>query len=184
MLKLLLNLFIFLLSVIFSAVSGQLYQVFNRVDIEKYQGENFILEGKIFYNNDLSKNSHASLSVFFVNNRGKWMKEMIDNKNACDYYKKGDWSSYELKGKINNKTKEIAVGTTIAGNESFYLDDFKLFILQGDRKIEIPVMNGNFEEVSLMPWQSYSGGNVSAMSISGAKSFSGKKSLLVDKAQK
>jgi len=180
MIKLTLKLFFFLYFIIYSQVSGQLYQVFQTVNIEKYQGENFVLEGKIFYNNDINSNSWMVLSALFLDGKGTGMKDMIHSDDAQIYYKKGEWSLYELKGKIIKNAKGIAVGISVAGNGSYYLDDFKLFVLQGKNKIEVPLKNGGFEEASLVPWQSYAKDEGSKMSISVAKPFSGKQSLLID----
>lgn len=152
MIRLTLKLFLFLFFIIFSKISGQLYQVFQVVNIEKYQGKNFILEGKIFYNNEINNNSWLVLSALFLDEKGTGMKGMIHSDDAQIYYKKGEWSPYELKGKIIKKAKGIAVGVSVAGKGSYYLDDFKLFVLEGKNKIEIPLKNHGFEDASLTPW--------------------------------
>lgn len=175
-----LKLFLFLFFIIFSKISGQLYQVFQVVNIEKYQGKNFILEGKIFYNNEINNNSWMVLSALFLDEKGTGMKGMIHSDDAQIYYKKGEWSSYELKGKIIKNAKGIAVGISVAGKGSYYRDDFKLFVLEGKNKIEVSLKNGGFEDASLMPWQSYAKDDGSKMSISTAKPLSGKQSLLID----
>lgn len=180
MIRLTLKLFLFLFFIIFSKISGQLYQVFQVVNIEKYQGKNFILEGKIFYNNEINNNSWMVLSALFLNEKGTGMKEMIHSDDAQIYYKKGEWSPYELKGKIIKNAKGIAVGVSVAGKGSYYLDDFKLFVLEGKNKIEVPLKNHSFEDASLMPWQSYAKDERSKMSISTAKPLSGKQSLFID----
>lgn len=181
MLKLILNLFVFIFSVVFAKFSGQkLYQVYQGVNVEKYQGKNFILEGKIFYNNEISNTSWIVLTTVPMNNKGKVMKDPVYTPDAGMYYKKGEWSSYEMKGKIDKKAMGLVIGVAVAGTGSYYLDDFKLFVLDGKDKIEIPVKNGGFEDVSLMPWQSHAMEKGSQMSISDAKPFSGKQSLLID----
>jgi len=180
MIRLNLKLFLFLFFIIFSKISGQLYQVFQAVNIEKYQGKNFTLEGKIFYNSDINSNSWMVLSALFLDGKGTGMKGMIHSDDAQIYYKKGEWSPYELKGKIIKNAKGIAVGISVAGKGSYYLDDFKLFILEGKNKIEVPLKNGGFEDASLMPWQSYAKDEGSKMSISTAKPLSGKQSLFID----
>ncbi|KQS91285.1 alpha/beta hydrolase [Chryseobacterium sp. Leaf394] len=181
MLKLILNVFIFLFSVIFAQFSGQmLYQIYQGVNVEKYQGKNFILEGKIFYNNEISNSSWIVLTTVPMNSKGKVMKDPTHTPDAGIYYKKGEWSSYEMKGKIDKNAMGLVIGVSVAGKGSYYLDDFKLYVLDGKDKIEIPVKNGDFEEGSLMPWQSHAAEKGSVMSISTAKSFSGKQSLLID----
>lgn len=181
MLKLILNLFIFIFSVVFSKFSGQkLYQVYQGVNVEKYQGKNFILEGKIFYNNEISNTSWIVLTTVPMNNKGKVMKDPVYTPDAGIYYKKGEWSSYEMKGKIDKKASGLVIGVAVAGTGSYYLDDFKLFVLDGKDKIEILVNNGDFEDGSLLPWQSHAMEKGSQMSISNAKPFSGKQSLLID----
>lgn len=181
MLKLILKLFLFIFFIIYSQVSGQkLYQVFQAVNIEKYQGKNFILEGKIFYNNEISNTSWIVLTTMPLNEKGKMIKEATHTQDAGIYYKKGEWSSYEMKGKIDKKATSLAIGISAAGNGNFYLDDFKLFVLDGKNTIEILVKNSSFEDPSLMPWQSFAMDKGSKMSISDAKPFSGKQSLLID----
>lgn len=181
MLKIILNLFFFIFSVIFAKFSGQnLYQVYQGVNVEKYQGKNFILEGKIFYNNEISNTSWIVLTTVPMNDKGKVMKDPVYTPDAGIYYKKGEWSSYEMKGKIDKKASGLVIGVAVAGTGSYYLDDFKLFVLDGKDKIEIPVKNGNFEDSSLMPWQSHAMEKGSQMSISNTKPFSGKQSLLID----
>lgn len=181
MIKLTLKIFLFLFFLIYSQVSGQLlYQVFQAVNVEKYKGENFILEGKIFYNNEISSSSWIVLTTAPLNEKGKMIGEQANTPDAGIYYKKSEWSSYEMKGKIDKKAKFLAVGISAAGKGSFYLDDFKLFVLDGKNKIEIPIKNGDFEDGSLVPWQSFAMDKASKMSISDAKPFSGKQSLLID----
>lgn len=181
MLKLILNLFIFIFSVVFAKFSGQkLYQVYQGVNVEKYQGKNFILEGKIFYNNEISNTSWIVLTTVPMNNKGKVMKDPVYTPDAGIYYKKGEWSSYEMKGKIDKKASGLVIVVAVAGTGSYYLDDFKLFVLDGKDKIEILVNNGDFEDGSLLPWQSHAMEKGSQMSISNAKPFSGKQSLLID----
>lgn len=120
------------------------------------------------------------LSALFLDEKGTGMKGMIHSDDAQIYYKKAEWSPYELKGKIIKKAKGIAVGVSVAGKGSYYLDDFKLFVLEGKNKIEVPLKNHGFEDASLMPWQSYAKGEGSKMSISTAKPLSGKQSLFID----
>jgi len=180
MIRLILKIFLFLFFIIYSKVSGQLYQVFQAVNIEKYQGDSFILEGKIFYNNDINNNSWMVLSALFLDENGRGMKNMIHSEDAQIYYKKGEWSPYELRGKIIKNAKGIAVGISVAGRGTYYLDDFKLFVLKGKNKIEVPLKNGGFEDASLTPWQAYAKDEGSKISISDAKPLSGKQSLLID----
>ena len=149
------------------------------IEIEKYRGKNFILEGKILYNNEIKNNSWVVLSALFVDEKGTGMKN-IYNDDAEVYYKKGDWSSYQLQGKIEKKAKYIAVGITVAGSGSYHVDDFKLFVQDGKSKIEIPLKNAGFEDASLTPWQSQNIDKDTKLSLVNDKYFSGKQSLFID----
>lgn len=183
MLKIFLNFLIFLITVIFSQFSGQFYQILQVVKTDGHEGKNFILEGKIFYNNEISNNSWVVLSALPLNEKGTGIRDMIHNENAGTFYKKGEWSYYELKGKIDKKAKMMAVGVSVAGKDSYYLDDFKLYVLDGKKKIEIPLKNNGFEEFSLNYWQSYAIVEGTELSISNEKFFSGKNSLFIDSSK-
>ncbi|WP_051349410.1 alpha/beta fold hydrolase [Chryseobacterium gregarium] len=163
----------------FSKISGQYFMVCQPIEIEKYRGKNFILEGKILYNNEIKNNSWVVLSALFVDEKGTGMKN-IYNDDAEVYYKKGDWSSYQLQGKIEKKAKYIAVGITVAGLGSYHVDDFKLFVQDGKNKIEIPLRNAGFEDTSLTPWQSHNIDKDTKLSLANDKQFSGKQSLFID----
>ncbi len=179
MLKLNFKLFIFIIFMTFSKISGQYFMVCQPIEIEKYRGKNFILEGKILYNNEIKNNSWVVLSALFVDEKGTGMKN-IYNDDAEVYYKKGDWSSYQLQGKIEKKAKYIAVGITVAGLGSYHVDDFKLFVQDGKNKIEIPLRNAGFEDTSLTPWQSHNIDKDTKLSLANDKQFSGKQSLFID----
>lgn len=184
MLQFFVKLFLAIISMMISKVSGQkLYQVFQGVNVEKYQGKNFILEGKIFYNNEISNTSWVVLATVPMDGKGKVMRDPVYTPDAGIYYKKGEWSAYEMKGKIDKKAMGLVIGVAVAGTGSYYLDDFKLFVLDGKNKIEIPVKNGDFEGASLVPWQSHAAEKGYTMSISAEKPFSGKHSLFIDNSE-
>ncbi|RYY05571.1 MAG: hypothetical protein EOP43_08255 [Sphingobacteriaceae bacterium] len=104
---------------------GQLQQIFQGVNIEKYQGKNFILEGKILYKDKITRDSWLVLATVSIDNKKTPIKASLYNDNALDYYKQDDWSSYELAGKIDKNASYFAIGVAIAGNGSYYLDNFK-----------------------------------------------------------
>lgn len=174
------KLFFFLTFMICSKIYGQYFMVCQPVEIEKHQGKNFFLEGKIFYNDEIKNNSWVVLSALFLDEKGTGIKNTIYNDDAGAYYKQGEWSSYQLNGKIDKKAKYIAVGITVAGSGSYHVDDFKLFIQDGKNKIEIPLRNAGFEDISLAPWQSQNIDKDTKLSLTNDKYFSGKKSLFVD----
>lgn len=159
---------------------GQFFETVQYVDIEKYQGKNFILESKIFYQNEITNESWVVLSARSVNAESKQIKSTLYNDNAETYYKKGDWSSYELTGKIEKNAKYLGVGFAVAGNGNYYLDDFKLYVKEGKEKIEIPLKNSDFESDSLKYWQTSGLDDNSKISVSADKAYSGKQSLLID----
>lgn len=159
---------------------GQFYQIFQTVDIEKYQGKNFILEGKILYKDKIDRDSWLVLTTVSIDNKKKPIKAPLYNDNASDYYKQDDQSSYELAGKIDRNAKYFAIGVTIAGNGSYYLDNFKLFVKEGKNKVEIPLKNSDFEDDSITNWQSHNIDKNSKLSLSKDKVFLGKQSLFVD----
>lgn len=159
---------------------GQLPALFQTVAIEKYQGKNFILEGKIYYKDELKDASFAVLGVQSYDSAGMPIKTTIYNRSADDYYKKDAWSPYELSGKIDKHAKLLAVMVTMAGNGSYYLDDFKLFVKVGKEKIEIPLINPDFEMASLDVWQKYDFDKNTKVGLSTDRVFSGKQSLFID----
>ncbi len=159
---------------------GQYYQIFQTVNIEKYQGKNFILEGKIRYKDKITRDSWLVLTTVSIDNKNKPIKAPLYNDNASDYYKQDDWSSYELAGKIDRNASYFAIGVAIAGNGSYYLDNFKIFIKEGKNKVEIPLKNSGFEDDSITNWQSYNTDKNTKLSLSKDKVFSGKQSLFVD----
>ena len=159
---------------------GQFFESVQYVNVEKYQGKNFILESKIYYQNEITDESWVVLSARSVNDASKQIKETLYNSNAGDYYKKDDWSNYELTGKIEKNAKYLGVGFAVAGNGSYYLDDFKLYIKEGKEKIEIPLNNSDFENHSLKGWQTSNLDLNTEILISTENAFSGKQSLLID----
>lgn len=180
MLKPILNLFIFFLIVVFSKVSAQYYQIYQAVEVEKYKGKNFLFEGKVYYKSDFKKNSWASLAGRFVDADGKAMKEVLNAVDVMESYKKNDWSSYKLEGKINKKAKYFALGLNFVGTGSYYLDEFRLFIIDGENKIEVPIKNGGFEELASSNWHSSELDKNTKLTVSTEKAFTGKQSLFVD----
>lgn len=110
----------------------------------------------------------------------KQIKATQYNDDAGAYYKKNDWSPYQLTGKIEKNAKYLGVGIAVAGTGSYYLDDFKLFVKEGKEKIEIPLKNSDFETDSLKGWQTSGLDPNTAISISETKAFSGKRSLFID----
>lgn len=159
---------------------GQFYQIFQTVNIEKYQGKNFILEGKILYKDKIDRYSWLVLTTVSIDSKNKPIKTPLNNDSALDYYKQDDWSSYELAGKIDRNARYLLVGVTIAGNGSYYLDNFKLFVKEGKNKVEIPLKNSDFEDDSITNWQSYNIDKNTKLSLSKDKVFLGKQSLFVD----
>lgn len=154
--------------------------IYQTVSIEKYAGKNFTIEGKIYYTTELAYGSYGVLGVSFYDTKGKIINKTIYNDDAEDYYKKGEWSNYELSGKINKNAKYIGVMAAFGGNASYYLDDFKLFVKEGKNKIEIPLVNPGFEINSLQNWETYSKDKETKFTLSKDQVFSGKQALLVD----
>lgn len=176
-----LKLFLLVTLLTFSNISAQYYQIFQIANIEQFQGKNFIIESKIFYKDDIKNNSWTVLTANFFDEKGKIMtKSAINNEDAGFYYKKGEWSSYQLEGKIDKKAKQMSLGITVAGSGSYYLDDFRLFIKEGITKVEVPLKNHGFEDNEITPWQSYGIDKNTKISLSSEKSYSGKKSLFLD----
>jgi len=180
MLKFKLYTFAILLFVTSPKSYAQFFEIYQAVDIEKYQGKNFILEGKIFYVNAITNGSWAVLGARSINKDGKQLKQTLYNDNAGDYFKKDEWSTYQLAGKIEKGAKYLAPSIAFAGSASYYLDEFKLFINDGKNKIEIPLKNAGFENDTLLNWQSMGLDKNTKLTLSKEKVFSGKQSLFVD----
>lgn len=183
MLKFKLYTFAILFSIITSKSYAQFFEIYQAVDVEKYQGKNFILEGKIFYMDNITNSSWAVLGARSINADGKQLKQTFYNDNASDYFKKNEWSAYELSGKIEKGAKYLATSIAISGNDSYYLDDFKLFIKDGKNKIEIPLKNGDFETNTILNWQSMGLDKNTKLTLSKEKAYSGAQSLFIDNSK-
>lgn len=159
---------------------GQEFAIYQAINVEKLHGKSYTLEGKIFYQDKITSSSWAVLGTVFLDNNGKQLKAPLYNDNAGDYYKKDDWSPYELSGKIDKNAKYLAVSIAVAGSGSYYLDEIKLFVKEGKEKIEVPLKNSGFENDSLINWQFYNVSQHTKLSVSKDKVFSGKQSLFID----
>ena len=174
------KIFTILLFLTYAKSFGQFFESVQYINVEKYQGKNFILESKIFYQNEITNESWVVLSARSVNAESKQIRSTLYNDDAGTYYKKGDWSSYVLTGKIEKTAKYLGVGFAVAGNGNYYLDDFKLFVKEGKEKIEIPLKNSDFEDYSPEYWQTYGLDANTKILRSEDKAVSGKHSLLID----
>lgn len=160
---------------------SQTQDIVQVVDIEQYRGKEFLLEGKIFYKDNITDNSYALLSSVSIDANGKPIKMPLFNDNAKVYHKENDWSHYELTGKVDKKAKYLAIGASIDGNGSYYFDDFKLYVKDGrNGKVEIPLKNAGFEKDSLTDWHLANINKNTRVSISLDNAASGKKSLFID----
>jgi len=159
---------------------AQIYGVYQTIDIEKYQGKKFILEGKIFYKDKITDESWLVLGASSVDNSGKVINKPLYNNDAGEFYKQDEWSNYEYSGKIEKKAKYLALLVAMVGNGSYYLDDFRLFIKEGKDSVEIPLVNPGFESDSLRNWQTYELDKDTKISLSKDKAFTGKQSLYIN----
>lgn len=159
---------------------AQTYGVYQTVNIEKYQGKKFILEGKIFYKDKITNESWMVLGASSIDNLGKVINKPLYNGDAGDYYKENEWSNYELSGKIDKKAIYFAAMVAFSGNGSYYLDDFKLSVKEGKNSVEIPLVNSGFESDSLRNWQNYELDKETKISVSEDKAFTGKQSLYIN----
>jgi len=161
-------------------VKGQFFEIYQPVNIEKYQGKNFIVEAKIYYEDPITTSSWALLAVRSINADVIQIKHPIYNDNAAFYYKKGEWSPYELRGTIEGKAKYLTVGIGVAGSSNYYVDDFKLFVMDGKNKVEVPLIDSDFENNSIQHWKNIGMDKNTKLSLTTDRSFSGKQSLLID----
>jgi len=169
--------FLFLIQL---TAKGQFFEIYQPVNIEKYQGKNFIVEAKIYYADNITNSSWALLAVRAISAEVKQLKQVLYNDNAGVYYKKGEWSPYELRGTIDKKAKYLSVGVAVAGSSNYYVDDFKLFVMEGKNKVEVPLINSDFEGNSPNSWKNIGMDKNTKLSLSTDRSFSGKQSLLID----
>lgn len=165
-----------------SSSYAQLLQLYQAANVEKYRGKDFLLEGKILYDGAIAPDSYTVLFALSVDANSKPINSALFNDDASQYYKKGKWSPYELQGTIDKNARYLAVGIAIAGNNSYYADDFKLFVKDGGNKIEIPLENAGFENVELTAWQTY-GANKNTLITLSPKSHSGNRSLFIDNSK-
>lgn len=172
-------LIISLLIVCCKSYAQQLLQIYQVVEIEKYQGKSFTLEGKIFYKNEIGNYSAAVLLGASADEKGKIINKPLYNDGG-EFYQKGEWSPYELTGKIDKKAKYLIVGVAIMGNSSYYVDDLKLFVKDGKIKTEIPMKNADFESETFTNWQTDQLDKNTKLTPTSEKTFSGKQSLFID----
>jgi len=162
----------------------QMQNIAQIVDIQKYRGKEFHLEGKIFYKDDITDNSYALLSAVSIDGNGKPLKMPLFNDNAKIYYKQKAWGQYKLSGKIDKKAKYLGIGATISGSGSYYFDDFRLFVEDGrNGKVEIPFKNAGFEQNSLSDWHLANLSSNTKISISKEIAAGGKQSLFIDNSK-
>ncbi|QES90494.1 alpha/beta fold hydrolase [Rhizosphaericola mali] len=177
----------YLYVVVFVFISSKNYAqqgIFQLVNIEKYQGKEFILEGKIFYANKLANNSFAVLTAIFVDRNSKTIKTPIYNDDAGAFYQPNAWGNYQLTGKIDKKAMIMGIGAAIGGNGNYYFDDFKLSVKDGKDTIEIPLKNASFESDSLKEWRTENLEKNSTVALSTEKTFTGKQSLFFNNGLK
>lgn len=170
----------YLYVVVFVLLSSKNYAqqgIFQLVNMEKYQGKEFILEGKIFYTNELANNSYAVLTAIFVDRNNKTIKTPIFNDDAGVFYHPNAWSNYQLTGKIDKKAMIMGIGAAIDGTGNYYFDDFKLSVKDGNDTIEISLKNAGFESDSLKEWRTENLDKNSMVALSTEKTFTGKQSL-------
>jgi pimeloyl-ACP methyl ester carboxylesterase len=171
------SVFIFLLV---TFAKAQFYELYQPVAVEQYKGKNFLLEAKIWYTNSMTNSSWTVLAVRNVDANSKVIKQPFYNDDAGEYYKKNEWSHYELKGKIDSNTKFLTIGFAFAGNDNYFIDDLKLYVLDGKNKIEIPLKNGDFENEDLKEWKNFQKDDHVKVATSSDKFYSGKQSLYID----
>lgn len=165
---------------IYLNTNSQTFSIYQTVDVEKFQGKNFVFEGKIFYKDKIASDSWAVLGTVSLDKNGRQIKEAVYNDNATDFYVKEDWSSYEITGKIDKNAKYLGLSVAVAGNGSYYIDHFKLSVKEGNQKQDIPLNNPDFENESLTGWKSYNVSGKTSLSLTKEKVFSGSQALLID----
>lgn len=174
------KLIFFLFCMSYLSAFGQTQNFVQIVDIEQYRGKEFILEGEIFYKDNITDHSFALLCAASIDDNGKAGTPLF-NDNAKVYYKHNDWSHYELSGKVDKKAKYLGIGAWISGTGSYYFDDFKLFVKDGrNGKVEIPLKNAGFEKDSLNDWNLANISRNTKVSMSMDNAASGKKSLFIN----
>ena len=113
------------------------------VNIEEYQGADFILSG-LLRKNPGNKMGQSSI----------WARVDTEDgtdgffSNPYDEFKVGDsWETFKISGRIDKGGKQLVVGIFCANNGTFYFDDIKLKIKTKENSWkEIPLLNPSFEE--------------------------------------
>ena len=170
--QLLFKLIILLIFITVSSAKAQNCKIVQTINVESYKGKNFKLKGKVYYKDSLSQ----KFQVFLTAVAGR---DQFSNPSDL-HYKANDWSDYEVSGKINKKTAILYIGVQSYGRGSFYLDDFKLFIVDESGEQQIPLKNGDFEAGALPDWHTYSSDTSTKFTLSTDQHFSGKQSLFID----
>ncbi len=174
-LKLMIALFLFITSLF---VKAQNYYIVQGINTEKYQGKKFLLKVKVFYVDALSKD--FMVVPIAGTGENKIQNTIHYDDSTWANYKENDWTELELSGKINPKDNLMFAGIQAVGKGSFYLDDFKLFIIDNKQEIEIPLKNADFENETFSDWQINNKEPNTKITLSPEKHSSGKQSLFVD----
>lgn len=174
-----LKLMIFLILFISSFFAkAQNYYLIQGTNIEKYEGKKFLLKVKVFYIDALSK--EFMVVPIAGTGKNKIQNTISYEDDTWASFKQNDWSEFELSGKINPKDNLIFTGIQAIGSGSFYVDDFKLFIIGGKKEIEIPLKNADFENETLTDWNLTNQESGTKLKLTDEKYYSGKQSLFFE----
>ncbi len=157
---------------------AQNYYILQSANVEKYQGKNFLIKVKVFYVDSLSQ--EFMVVPIAGTGENKIENTIYYDDNTWDTYKKNDWTALELSGKINKKDKIMFAGIQAIGKGNFYVDDLQLFIIDGNKEIEVPLKNGNFENPTITDWNISNKEANTKITLSAAQHVSGKQSLFID----
>lgn len=176
--KSILKLIILCICINFSLAKAQNYYFVQSINIDKYQGKKFLIKVKIFYLDTLKK--EFMVVPIAGTGENKIQNTISYQDNTWANYKANDWSEFQLSGKINPKDNLMFAGIQAIGAGSFYVDDFKLYIIDDKKEIEIPLKNADFENKTITDWTLTNQDPNTKLKLTTDRYYSGKQALWVD----
>jgi pimeloyl-ACP methyl ester carboxylesterase len=125
-----------------------------QVGVEQFQGRPYRYQVSLRY---LPADTTAKAS-FMVMQVGKNDYDFKKKDYTAEVIRPNEWHTYTIQGQLESEVKKLWFYTALAGNGTFWLDNFALQIQLPNQMWEnVPVKNGNFEH-SATPLAGYETG--------------------------
>ena len=151
-----------------------------RIDMSLYKGKKYRLVAAI----RAEPAAPESFAVAFIRNESPegglrtWVyMDNMGNRPVRD----STWKTYTLQYVVDKKAPWVGFGMLGFGNGTFYFDDMRLEVETAKGKwTDVPILNGDFEQETLAPWQQTAQGvpmrAIGAAAVAdGQKPFEGKR---------